>query len=58
MNIGTKISKEGIMFAKLADIVDKIEMNAKDNSFVTLKVHKKTFQEISYYKAHGNTRMG
>ena len=39
-NIGTIINKEGIKFAKQADILDKVEMNGTGNSFVTLKDHK------------------
>ena len=42
-NIGTKINKEGIKFAKQADILDKIEINGTGNSFVTLKDHKENF---------------
>ena len=42
-NTGTKINKEGIKFAKHADILDKIEINGTGNSFVTLKDHKKNF---------------
>ena len=38
--MGKKINKEGIKFAKQADILDKIEINGKGNSFVTLKDHK------------------
>ena len=42
-NIGTKINKEGIKFAKQANILDKIEINGTGNSFITLKDHKKNF---------------
>ena len=42
-NIGTKINKEGIKFAKQADILDKIEINGTGNSFITLKDHNKNF---------------
>ena len=42
-NIGTIINKEGIKFAKQADILDKIEINGTGNSFVTLKDHKENF---------------
>ena len=42
-NIGTIINKEGIKFAKQADILDKIEINGTGNSFVTLKHHKENF---------------
>ena len=42
-NIGTKINKQGIKFAKQADILDKIEINSTSNSFVTLKDHKENF---------------
>ena len=38
--IGTKINKEGIKFAKQANIVDKKEVNGTGNSFITLKDHK------------------
>ena len=39
-SIGTKINKEGIKFAKQANIVDKKEVNGTGNSFITLKDHK------------------
>ena len=39
-DIGTKINKEGIKFAKQANILDKIEINGTGNSFITLKDHK------------------
>ena len=39
----TKINKEGIKFAKLADLLDKIEVNDTFNSFVTLKERKENF---------------
>ena len=42
-SIGTKINKEGIKFAKQADILDKIEINSTGNSFVTLNDHKENF---------------
>ena len=42
-NIGSKINKEGIKFAKQANILDKIEINGTGNSFITLKDHKKNF---------------
>ena len=42
-NIGTKINKEGIKFAKQADILDKNEINGTGNTFVTLKDHKENF---------------
>ena len=42
-NIGTKINKEGIKFAKQADILDKIAINGTRNSFITLKDHKENF---------------
>ena len=42
-NIGTKINKEGIKFAKQADILDKIEINSTGNSLITLKDHKENF---------------
>ena len=42
-NIGTIISKEGVKFAKQADILDKTEINGTGNSFVTLKDHKENF---------------
>ena len=42
-NIGTKINKEGIKFAKQANILDKIEINGTGNSFITLKDHKDNF---------------
>ena len=42
-NIGSKINKEGIKFAKQANILDKIEINGTGNSFITLKDHKDNF---------------
>ena len=36
-NIGKKINKEDIKFTKQADILDKIEINDTNNSFVTIK---------------------
>ena len=42
-NIGTKISKEGLKFAKQANILGKIEMNNTGNYFVTLKDYKENF---------------
>ena len=36
-NIGTKINKEGMKFAKQANILDKIEIHGAGNSFITLK---------------------
>ena len=42
-NIGTKINKEGIKFAKQANILDKIEINGTGNYFITLKDHKENF---------------
>ena len=41
--IKTKINKEGINFAKQANILDKIEINTTGNSFITLKDHKENF---------------
>ena len=42
-SIETKINKEGINFAKQANILDKIDINTTGNSFITLKDHKKNF---------------
>ena len=42
-SIGTKINKEGIKFAKQADILDKTEINGTGNSFITLKDHRENF---------------
>ena len=42
-SIGTKINKEGIKFAKQANMLDKIEINDTGNSFITLKDHKENF---------------
>ena len=39
----TKINKEGFKFTKLADILDKIDVNDTFNSFVTLKERKENF---------------
>ena len=36
-NIGTKINKEGMKFAKQANILDKIKIHGAGNSFITLK---------------------
>ena len=50
-NIGTKINKEGIKFAKQANILDKIEINGTGNSFITLKDYKENFTN------HPSTRL-
>ena len=42
-SIETKINKEGIKFAKQANILDKIEINTTGISFITLKDHKENF---------------
>ena len=42
-NIGTKINKKGIKFAKQENTLDKTEMNDTGNSLVTLKGHKVNF---------------
>ena len=39
-HIATNINKEGI---KHANIIDRIEINGTDNSFITLKDHKENF---------------
>ena len=38
-----KVKKEDFKFTKQADILDKIEMIGRFNSFVTLKEHKENF---------------
>ena len=45
-SIGTKINKEGIKFAKQADISEKVEINGTGNPFVTIKDHKVNFRTI------------
>ena len=42
-NIGTKINKEGIKFAKQTNVLDQIDINGTGNSFITLKDHKENF---------------
>ena len=42
-NTETKINIKGIKFAKQANILDKIEINGKGNSFITLKDYKENF---------------
>ena len=42
-NIGIKINKEGIKFAKQANILDKIEINGTGHSFITIKDQKENF---------------
>ena len=42
-NIGSKINKEGIKFAKQANMLDEIEINGTGNSFITLKDHIENF---------------
>ena len=42
-NIRTKNNKEGIKFAKKANILEKIEIKGTGNSFTTLKDHKENF---------------
>lgn len=36
------MNKEGIMFSKKEDILEKIEVNGTGNTFFTLKDHKKS----------------
>ena len=50
-NIATKINKEGIKFAKQANILDKIEINGTGNYFITLKDH------IENFTNHPTTRL-
>ena len=42
-SIITKINKEGIKFAKQADISEKVEINGTGNPFFTIKDHKVNF---------------
>ena len=42
-NLSNKINKAGKRFAKDAKVLDKIEINAKQNCFITLKDHKENF---------------
>ena len=46
-----EINKTGIKYAKKAGIIDRIEINGKGNSFITLKDHKENFQN------HPTTRL-
>ena len=46
-NIRIKINKEGIKFAKQANILDKIEINCTGHSFITLKDQKENFANHS-----------
>ena len=50
-NIETKIKKEGIKFAKQANILDTIEVNDTGNSLLTLKDLNKNFMN------HPTTRL-
>ena len=50
-NIGTKINKEGIKFAKQEDILDKIEINGKGNKYYSKRSQRKLYKS-SYHKTH------
>ena len=39
----TNINKEGIKYAREANVMDRIEINGTGNSFITLKDHKENF---------------
>ena len=45
------INKKSIKYAKRADIFDRIKVNGKSSSFITLKDHKENFVN------HSNTRL-
>ena len=42
-NLSNKINKAGKRFAKDTKVLDKIEINAKQKCFITLKDHKENF---------------
>ena len=50
-NIGTKINKEGIKFAKQEDILDKIEINGKGNKYYSKRSQRELYKS-SYHKTH------
>ena len=39
----TNIKKEGIKHTREVNIIDRIEINGRGNSFITLKDHKENF---------------
>ena len=41
--IGSKVNKEGMRFAKQADLLNKIQINCTGNFLITLKDHKENF---------------
>ena len=43
MKIADNINKDGVPFAKHANLLDKMEINAMNESFITLKDHKENF---------------
>ena len=45
-NIEKKINDQGKTIANKYDILDRIQKNGNDNSFITLKDHKPNFEEI------------
>ena len=55
--IRTKINKEGIKFAKQANILDKIEINGTGNSFITLKGREENFTKHSTARLINPSRM-
>ena len=50
-NIGTKINKQGIKFAKQADILDKIEINSTSNSCYSKRPQRELYKP-SYHRTY------
>ena len=50
-NIGTKINKEGVKFAKQEDILDKIEINGTGNKYYSKRSQRELYKS-SYHKTH------
>ena len=43
-NLKEKVDKSGLKFAKKAGVADRMEINATNHAFITLKDHKENFQ--------------
>ena len=50
-NIGTKINKQGIKFAKQADILDNIEINSTSNSCYSKRPQRELYKP-SYHRTY------
>ena len=44
-NMSIKVNKEGKRFAKDAKVLNKMKVNSRNNSFITLKDHKENYED-------------